>query len=499
MSRSVRFEVNDEDVAVPLRRRSGALRRVSVIVVLGLFLLLLLACPLPMGANRDWAWAPMAVMIGVLAILAALVQGPRDGQEADAEERKFLLLLVAGFVLIVAIALLQMSTFAPHTASARYYIEAAAILGHAHAPVPTLAIDESVATLLRCLATGLVFAIARTLFASQGRARLLLMTLVASALLVTAYGFASQTASNSCYLGSFLKKEGAFILANHCLMSGTFVNSNSFACFLGMALVAALGMVFEDRRARRRRRSDDDDAILEENPFMRWMSGRRIVLLALAFMFFGGLLISGSRAGLASTIIGVFLLGILLMRGRWKSRGQVGRAVLVAIFVAVAAAAVAGSAIVQKFSNLPSAESTNRLVIWGAAFDAIAQSPWLGWGLGSFNDINSVLQPDKIPQPNDKAHSTPIETFVELGIPGGLLAMAVVALPWWICLRGALQRRERYLPASAFAISAIPIVHSTVDFSLQMPAIAFFVSAFLGMGWAQAFVRQENRPRRFTN
>jgi hypothetical protein len=32
-------------------------------------------------------------------------------------------------------------------------------------------------------------------------------------------------------------------------------------------------------------------------------------------------------------------------------------------------------------------------------------------------------------------------------------------------------------------------LHSIVDFSLQIPAIGFIVSAFLGMGWAQAFSR----------
>jgi len=57
-----------------------------------------------------------------------------------------------------------------------------------------------------------------------------------------------------------------------------------------------------------------------------------------------------------------------------------------------------------------------------------------------------------------------------------------------MAVRAAWRRRHRrYLTAAAFAVSAVPIFHSTVDFSLQMPAIAFFVSALLGMGWAQAF------------
>ena len=80
-----------------------------------------------------------------------------------------------------------------------------------------------------------------------------------------------------------------------------------------------------------------------------------------------------------------------------------------------------------------------------------------------------------------------------------MLAFAVVLLPWTICLRGALRRRfgHRYLSTAAFALAAIPILHSTVDFSLQMPAIGFVVSAFLGMGWAQAFGRRDRAPELF--
>ena len=129
---------------------------------------------------------------------------------------------------------------------------------------------------------------------------------------------------------------------------------------------------------------------------------------------------------------------------------------------------------------------------------AIALSPWLGWGLGSFADIFTVLQPSSIIQPNNLAHSTPLETIVELGVIGALPALAVVLLPWGVSLRGTFTRsyRNRVLPAAAFAIATVPILHSTVDFSLQIPAIGYVVSAVLGMGWAQAFRRESSTRRR---
>jgi O-antigen ligase len=151
----------------------------------------------------------------------------------------------------------------------------------------------------------------------------------------------------------------------------------------------------------------------------------------------------------------------------------------------------------HKVAGLSEAGSVNRVVIWKTTLRAIEQSPWLGWGLGSFSDIYAVLQPAQIPQFNDKAHSTPLETVLELGIPGGVLAMLSVLLPWVVAGRAAWRRRRRrYLPAAAFAAAAVAVLHSTIDFSLQMPAIAFFVSALLGMGWAQAFLPEDAPLRR---
>ena len=85
--------------------------------------------------------------------------------------------------------------------------------------------------------------------------------------------------------------------------------------------------------------------------------------------------------------------------------------------------------------------------------------------------------------------------MVELGVIGAIPAFAVLLLPWAVCLRGALRRnyRRQVLSAAAFAIAAVPILHSMVDFSLQIPAIGYLVSAVLGMGWAQAFSSDRRR------
>ena len=180
-------------------------------------------------------------------------------------------------------------------------------------------------------------------------------------------------------------------------------------------------------------------------------------------------------------------LALLLMRGRWRERPDLVRYFLGGLAVLLVVALVAGGALLTKAVRAD--ESGTRLVIWLTSLDAIGLSPWFGWGLGSFADIYAILQPATIPQANDLAHSTPVETVVEVGVIAAIPAFAVVLLPWGVSLRGAVRRdrRHRALPSAAFAIAAVAILHSAVDFSLQIPAIGFVVSAVLGMGWAQAF------------
>ena len=475
------FDAGDPDAEAVARPRSLALR-IADGIVMALFFAPLALAALPMGANRDWAWAPIVVMIGVMAVLVAFGLGARRGFDVAENER--VPLLTACFAAFVAFALLQMSPIAPASGSAWLYAAAARILGFAHAAVPDLAIDAARNTLLKCIACGLIFLIARAICKDRNHARTLLVLLIASAALVVTYGLIMQVTTHSCYVGGYLKKQGTYDPRGQCTVSGSFVNSNSFACYVGMGIVAAIALLFGGDRRR-------DDAVRFDRGGMQAFESQltlsRVVLLAAAFYLLGGLLLSASRAGFAASVAGAVALALLLLRGRWRERPDLVRYFLVGLAVLLVVGVVAGGALLNKAVRAD--ESGTRLVIWLTSLEAVSLSPWFGWGLGGFADIYSILQPATIPQPNDLAHSTPLETVVELGVIAAIPAFAVVLLPWGISLRGALRRdrRRRVLPAAAFAIAAVAILHSTVDFSLQIPAIGFVVSAVLGMGWARAF------------
>ena len=474
-------------------------RQLAGLAIFGVFFLFVLAAPLPMGGNRDWAWAPMVVVIGVVGILCATGLGGREALRVSADESTPLLVLIGCFVFFLAWALLQMSPLAPLSASAALYARAGEILGQTLVPIPSLAADASRDALLKCIGCGVIFLAARVLFRDPQWARLLLMVFAASAVAVIVYAVYMSVATHSCYVGTYLKKAGGYMQNDRCLPSGTFVGSNNFGCFCGMALVAALALLADARRSHRSEYpEEDDDDESAASIVAAWLSGPKVLTLALALFCLGGLLLSASRAGFAATVAGVAMLGYLLTRG--ASRKVRGGLTVVALVVGMVVLVVAGAAFLHKLSLLADSGNLSRVQIWKTSLAMFRESPWLGWGLGAYNDIYAINQPISITLPNDKAHSTPLEFLVELGIPGAVAAIAACLIPWGYSLAGALGRnRQRYLPAAAFAISGVAILHSTVDFSLQMPAIGFVVSALLGLGWAQTFNSPERPEQPFAS
>jgi O-antigen ligase len=324
----------------------------------------------------------------------------------------------------------------------------------------------------------------------------LLYGLLLSAVLVVIYALAQQAATGGCYVGSLLKKQGDYT-GDRCLMSGTFANSNSFGCFVGMAFAAAVAMVMRERRRQRALEVDDEGGGVR---LLRRLSGATPMLVALALLFLGTQLFSSSRAAFAATAVVTFGLLYLSMRGRWRSAAQVRRTLIAAALVGVLMLGLAGGAMLRKISLLGDSGQFDRTAIWRTSLAAAADSPWLGWGLGTYPDIYASYQPDQIRLANDKAHSTPVELYVEAGVLGAVPGALMVLIPWAVCLLGAWRRRRhRYLLVAAGAVPAIALLHSTVDFSLQIPAIAFVVAAFLGMGWAQTFYRTPVQEPSFTD
>jgi hypothetical protein len=86
----------------------------------------------------------------------------------------------------------------------------------------------------------------------------------------------------------------------------------------------------------------------------------------------------------------------------------------------------------------------------------------------------------------------------ELGVP----LTAVIVMGWsvicFVLVRGTRRsRRETVVPLAALAASLIAILHTSIDFSLQVTGYAIVIFSFVGVGLAESFnVASSNGYRR---
>jgi O-antigen ligase len=126
--------------------------------------------------------------------------------------------------------------------------------------------------------------------------------------------------------------------------------------------------------------------------------------------------------------------------------------------------------------------------IYQLVADKIAERPWTGVGYGNFLDVSWTIRDETLTGYWDKAHNSYLETALELGIPAAALLALAILIAAGVCLYGAVTRnREEIFPVIGVAATVTVGVHSLVDFSLQIPAVAVAFALILGVAYAQAW------------
>jgi O-antigen ligase len=126
----------------------------------------------------------------------------------------------------------------------------------------------------------------------------------------------------------------------------------------------------------------------------------------------------------------------------------------------------------------------------------IADRPVIGTGLGTFRWSFSAYRSGEISGWGvyDKAHNV----LLEIAAEGGVLLAGLVFLVWVLAIGILLMatRRPRMpaLSIAALSIATIAILHSLVDFSMQIPAYSITVVAIVGAGLAQALQPHQTDP-----
>jgi O-Antigen ligase len=145
----------------------------------------------------------------------------------------------------------------------------------------------------------------------------------------------------------------------------------------------------------------------------------------------------------------------------------------VAIAVGVVIGGLAGKPSQAELSAGAAAErlataSSNRYEYWRVAVEAFARNPIAGVGAGGFR-VEWLRERDTLESVRN-AHSLEVEIAAELGL-AGLLALALTAAGAALAARRAL-RRARPLAAGWCAAALVWLVHASIDWDWQLPAVS---------------------------
>jgi O-antigen ligase len=268
-------------------------------------------------------------------------------------------------------------------------------------------------------------------------------------------------------------------------LSSTFYNYNSFATYAGTCLVAACGLTLSLYREEIVRGSGWR---LRLSSFIDATGHRGAILIAGCFIILVALLMTGSRGGVVSTGIGLAVLGALnLWQGR-KHGEALNGTLLFGTFLAAATLIVFGSTLADRIDT-SGVSDPNRLLVYRLTLQSILDKPLLGFGYGTFPVIFPMYRDRSLSVDGVwvQAHDTYLEVLQGLGVVFGAALIAAVVILVIYALKGSLRRRENAIvPQVSVGAACLVGLHSFVDFSLQIQAVALTFIALLGAGVAQA-------------
>ena len=268
-------------------------------------------------------------------------------------------------------------------------------------------------------------------------------------------------------------------------LTATFINRNTAAAYFGSCSAVWLVLLMAAIRKSLPRGPIEWKRV----PQHLLAETRKDVLVRFVMLFvcLSAMFMTSSRGGVLVSLA-VMILSFMFYFGRdlsWK-----GLAVCLAACVATGLLLlqILGSNIGGRI-DIQGLSDAGRLSAYRSMLKIIAENPWFGIGLGTFASGFPAYRRDDISMQFiwDIGHNTHLEFASEMGIPLAL----VVALAWIAALailfsglRG--PRRNMIAPLSSLAVSLIALVHSSIDFSLQVAGYSIVVFALLGLGLSQA-------------
>ncbi|MBI3898118.1 MAG: O-antigen ligase family protein [Gammaproteobacteria bacterium] len=245
---------------------------------------------------------------------------------------------------------------------------------------------------------------------------------------------------------------------------GPFINLHSYAALLMLILLPLCAHLLTALHARKK-------------PLVVHGLGIGIFIIAFAIAATQG----------RGTSISLLVSTVILLSLAVRTVGRRPVVVLIGVLVAayVVANLVQSGDVVSKLSTLgdPEAAGSTRFLIWRGSWNLLKDSPWWGVGLGLYY---LVWPPYRHPDDSTLgffAHNDYLQIWIETGLPGLLLWLAVLVSVLLMCVWALRQRRlspKRLLELLGLFAGLLAVaLHSGLDFDFYILPISIVAGLML--------------------
>jgi O-antigen ligase len=230
-------------------------------------------------------------------------------------------------------------------------------------------------------------------------------------------------------------------------------------------------------------------------------SKARNAAAAAAAVMVGTIFISGSRGGMLAIIAELIILAVLLIKQKRGIRTAIGLGMFLAIVVGLLTW-VGGGELSRRIATIGPSHSELasdiRSYINRDGIRMFLKKPVLGWGLGTFPVVYPQFRTFYTNFFVNEAHNDYLQLLVEMGLLGFATMVWFVVTLYARCLQKIKDWADDISGAVTLAcmlgLSGI-LVHSAIDFNLQIPANAALFYVMCTIAASEPFVQPARKRR----
>lgn len=454
------FPKASTDVAPRRRRERGAARYGRMNNFVGYFLVaLVVLSAIPVASNRPSWWLLWTMVLGVVGVLYVLRAQFLMGQRRRFQSSQFPLFFALAF-LVPVYALVQFLPIAEILPAGLLTLPAtvpAELAPHSISVMP----DASFLGAIRAIGFILFLMLAIEVGTQSDRNHSLGFWLMIGILAHGLFGMISLKFLDDFSLWGI---KDSYIG----VLTGTFVNRNSIATFLGFGLILAVSFALDRGRMAA--------LVPKDRGYSAMFTPIRIEIISfwlIAILLAFAIILTQSRMGAFATVAGAYAT---FLTSRLVSKAPFGKIIFESavglVILSVFLIPSAGTGIVER-AIFALVESTDRLAIYSQTWAMILDRPVTGFGYDAFAPAFELYRSAPLVAENyiDLAHNSYLALWSEQGLFIGSIPMLLIAWALWITVqRVKASQGDLALNTAAIGMIVLGAVHSTADFSLEIPA-----------------------------